>query len=227
MDKFFNIIGKISSVLFFIVLLGIVGVISWSFFAAKQSLVRGQVGVVRMEEGKEKKILLELKQMENIKGADTQMMRLTSKGDSLKSYSGYGSEALNVLFLKGAEKQAYWLFKDHKNHILAISQLRPGSDESKDASTSALYFEYIAKDSNADGKLTNQDYSIVGIAKPDGTEFVDILHDISQVYSYQMRDQDNLSIVYQKEASIRHAKFKISTMKLESDQEVMKMPSDI
>lgn len=227
MDKMFNIIGKISSALLFLILIVVIGVISWSFFGSKQSPRRGEVGVVAMEEGKEKKMLLEFKQLENIKGVDTQMMRLIAKGDSFKSYSGYGSDALNVLFLKGADKQAYWLFKEHKNHILVISQLSQDSGESKDLPTSALYFEYIAKDTNADGKLTNQDYSSVGIAKPDGTEFVDILHEISQVYSYQMRDQDKLSIVYQKEASIRHAKFTVSTMKLESDQEVMKMPSDI
>lgn len=223
----FNVIGKISSVLLFLILIVVIGVVSWSFFGGKQSPRRGEVGAVTMEEGKEKKMFLEFRQLENINGADTQMMKLTAKGDSFKSYSGYGSDALNVLFLKGSEKQAYWLFKEHKNHILVISQLSQDADESNKSPTSALYFEYIAKDTNADGKLTNQDYSSIGISKSDGTGFVDILHDISQVYSYQMRDQDKLSIVYQKETSIRHAKFSVSTMKLESDQEVMKIPSDI
>lgn len=189
---------------------------------------RGAIKVPETEAGAKKPILFNFEKGENITGANAQMMKLTTQEKSAKfSSGGYGSETRNILFLTGTEKVARWLFKNHKNLILVASQLHEELAASKEAPTSALYFEFVSDDTNGDGNLSSEDHSNIGLTKPDGTAFVEILHDVNRVLSHQMLDQQHLSVVYQKGTVVRHAKFAVSTMKLEIDQDIVNVPSTL
>lgn len=228
MERLFIIIGKINSILLLLVLIGAAGTIIWLNIESGQSRRRGQIEVPEAEAGGKKQILLNFEKVENITGGNAQMMRLTTQEKSAKfSSGGYGNETRNVLFLTGTEKVARWLFKDHKNLILVTSQLQTNLGCSSESPTRALYFEFVTKDTNGDGSLSATDHSNIGLTKPDGTGFVEILHDVSRVLSYEMLDQKLLSIVYQKGAVVRHAKIEVGTLKLETDQDVVNVPNDL
>jgi hypothetical protein len=228
MERLFIIIKRINSVLFLLVLLGAAGLIAFLTLKSSRWQPRGAVEVAASESGTNKPILLNFERVESITGTDTQMMRLSAQRKSGKfSSGGYGSETRNVLFLNGSEKVARWLFKDHKNLILASNQLHEKSAESKEISTKALYFEYVSEDTNKDGNLSAEDHSNVGLTKPDGTGFLVVLHDVNRVLSFQILDQQHLSIVYQKETVVKHAKFSVATMTLISDQEIVNVPSTL
>lgn len=228
MERLFIIIGKINSVLFLLVLLGVAGSISWMTLESSRWQRRGTVEVAESESGTNKSILLNFERVESITGTDAQMMRLSAQRKSGKfSSGGYGSETRNVLFLNGSEKVARWLFKEHKNLILVSNQLHGDSTESKKTSTKALYFEYVSEDTNKDGNLSAEDHSNVGLTKPDGTGFLVVLHDVNRVLSFQILDQQYLSIIYQKETVVKHARFSVATMKLVSDQEIINVPSTL
>lgn len=228
MDRLFVIIGRINSILLLLVLLGAAGTIAWMSSGNNQWRRRGAVEVAEGDSGAKKSILLNFEKVEDIKGADTQMMRLSTHRKSGKySSGGSGSETRNVLFLKGSNKAPRWLFTDHKNLVLVSVQLHEESSALKEPSTRVLYFEYVTNDTNKDGSLSSEDRSNVGFAKPDGTGFVEVLRDVSRVLSYQLLDQEHLSVVYQKGSTVKHAKFAVATMKLESDQEIVNVPSTL
>jgi hypothetical protein len=228
MNRLFIIIGRINSVLFLLVLIGAAGSVVWMTAEGNQWKRRGAVEVADAESGANKSVLLNFEKVENITGANAQLMRLTAQEKSAKFSSGeYGGETRNVVFLTGTEKAARWLFKEHKNVVLVTAQLSSESRNSKENPTSALYFEYVSNDTNQDGVLSSTDHSNIGLARPDGTAFVEILNGLSRVLSYEMLDDQNLSVVYQKGKAVRHAKFSVANLKLVTDQEIVNVPSTL
>lgn len=224
MERLFLIIGRINSVLFLFVLCGAALSLGWVTFAGNRWQQRGEVEVTGTGPHAKKSIVLNFGKIESVSGAGTQMLRLVSHEKNVKFVSsGYGeNEIRNILFLKGKDNSTQWLFKSHKNLILVASQLREEASKSKDDSpTRALYFEYVADDSNRDGQFTNDDYSNVGLTNPDGSGFVEVLHGVNRVLSYEMLDQQQLSIIYQKGAMVRLMRASLSPIKSESDREII------
>lgn len=226
MERLFVIIGRINSVLLLLVLIGAgisIALISLPIFQ------RQYQGAIEVSAGESKRpISLRFERIENVTGANTQMMLLSVQDDSGKfSSGGYGSEIRNVLFLTGNEKTARWLFPKQNNLIRVSVQLREDSNDARDNPTKALYFEYVTEDSNGDGKLSVQDYSSVALSKPDGLGLVEVLHGVSRVLSYRMLDSRNLSVVYQRGKVVRHAKFSTVSLEKETDQVIVNVPEEL
>jgi hypothetical protein len=156
-------------------------------------------------------------------------MLLLSAEDRSEKFScgGYNSKTRNVLFLSGAEKNTHWLFPSQSHLILVVDQLGEGDDSENKVPTKALYFEFITKDSNGDGRITSQDQSTVGLSKPDGAGFVEVLTEVTRVLSHEILDDKVLSIVFQSGQSIRHATFSLGSLAKISEAEVVKVPTEI
>lgn len=228
MERLFIIIARINNILLLLVLLGGAGSIVWIMSENNSWRRRGAIEVNEANSDTKKQVLLNFGEIKNITGVETQMVNLTTQEKSTKfSSGGYGNETRNILFLNGSDKVARWLFKDHKNLVLVSAQLHTESSSCKDSPTKAIYFEYVSEDTNNDGNLSADDRSNIVLTKPDGTGFVEVLHDVNRVLSYEMLDQQNLSVIYQKGTSVKHAKYSVTSMKLESDQEIINVPSTL
>jgi len=227
MERLFVIIGRINSVLLLLVLIGAgisIFLLSWS---SNRWQDRGAIEVPGNASTSKPPVLLRFGRIENITGANTQMMLLSAERTSEGfSSGGYGSETRNVLFLTGNEKTARWLFPKQSNLILVTAQLREVSKDHKDNPTNALYFEYVTEDTNGDGKLSAQDHSHVALSKSDGLGFVEVLQGVSRVLSYEMLGDKHLSVVYQTGKTVRHAKFSVLSFTKEIDQEIVNIPND-
>lgn len=222
MDRLFTIITRTNSVLLLLVLIG-AGVslvsMSWPRDGSKR---RGAIEV--SEQGERSPVILQLERIEKIRGAGTQMLLLSerTRPGKLSSGSEYAPKTRNALFLSGPEKKARWLFPKQSNVILTTAQLQD-ADEPKTKPTRALYFEYVAADTDGDGKLTDQDHSTVALAKPDGTGIVEVLSSVSRVISYDLPSEKQLSVVYQIGPVVRHALITIPSFAKESDQEIVRV----
>lgn len=230
MERLFTLIKRINSALLLLGLLGLGAFIAWNIWSSNQWQSSRAVPIPATQAGEAKPVLLEFGQIENIHGTDTQMLELSTRGDSGKfSSGGYGSETRNVLFLSGKDKTPRWLFPVQSNLILTAEQLRQESEAcgSKQAPASALFFEYISNDSNGDGKLSRDDRSRIALAKPDGTGLTEVLDGVSRVLSREMLDSQHLTLIYQKDRTIHHARFSLSTLSKELDQEIVTVPDEI
>jgi len=229
MERMFLFVSRINSILLLLVLIGAAILIAWMAWAGNQGRNLDQFEVPSGETTSSTKILLRLARVQNVTGTDTQMILLSAEGrpGTFPSVYSGSSETRNVLFLTGSEVKAQWLFTHQNNRILVTEQLREEIKESRDNPTKALYFEYVSSDTNNDGKLSNQDLSNVGLAKPDGLGFTDVLTGVTQVLSNKLLDSQKISVVYQSRNSVRHATFSVSSFKLETDQEIGTVPEDI
>jgi hypothetical protein len=228
MERLFVIVGRINSILFLLILVGAAISLSWVTFTATQSQRRGAVEVVETDSGGKAPVQLSFERIENIAGADTLMMRLSAQEKSEKfSSGGYGNETRNILFMSGIDKTARWLFKDHRNLILVSTELYGESPTAKDAPAKALYFEYVKTDTNKDEVLSSEDQSSIGLARPDGTGFTEILKNVKRIFSYEVIDQQRLAIVYQKEAEVWLAKFSLDDATQLSDQKLIEVPNSL
>lgn len=228
MERLFVIIGRINSVLLLVALLGVGLSVAWMSWSSNQWQQRGAIEVPAGDLSAKGPVLLQFERIEDVAGANTQLILLSARVDSAKfsSGSGYGSETRNVLFLTGNEKKARWLFTKQNNLILVTAQLREESKDPKENPTKALYFEYVKEDTDKDGKLSSQDHSNIALSKPDGSGFVEVLHDVSRVLSHEMIDSQSISVVYQIDKAVRHAKFSVPSFEMKTDKEIISVPDE-
>ncbi len=228
MERIFSLIAKINSTLLLLVLLAGGVSVGWVLWTNSQWKSRGAIEVPASDSSSSKSVFLRFERIQKVTGSDTQMLLLSAEDTSRKVYSGgSGSETRNVLFLTGTEKKARWLFQSQSNLILVTEQLREESDNERRAPTKLLYFEFIPKDTNGDGKINSQDPSTVGLSKPDGTGFVEVLRDVTRVLSHELIDDKVLSIVFQSRQAIRHATFSLSSFAKVSEAEIVAVPAGL
>ncbi|PXX44891.1 hypothetical protein [Undibacterium pigrum] len=234
MEKLFFVVSRINSVLLLLILLvGLVSLI-WMNVNNNAWQRRGAVEVPAADAGSAQSVMLSLGSLEDIPGTDVQMGRLLAQEKSGKFSSGHygsGEGARNLLFLSGKDKQARWLFKEHKNRILDVTQLsEQGTDTckaDKNCVTRALYIEFVTEAAQTRQGNSRTTLSNIGLSKVDGTGLTVLLEEVGSVLSYRMEDADHLSVLYQKSAEIRQARISVVEMKLLSDREVIKVPGAV
>ncbi len=232
MDQFFLVVGRINT------LLPLLGVLVAAVVFASLTLFSGGGGnrardgavqVVDPASPSGKPVYLGLERFEHIAGTDTDLMLLTAQGSSgkLEMSSGSRSETRNVLFISGRDKTPRWLFPTQAQVVFGVSQLRDEAAAPQRQPTLALYLEFAAKDSNGDGLLDTADVSTIALAKPDGRGLVEVLHEVTRVLSQEVVDARQLVLVYQVGKSIRHARFDLVTLAMESEREIVNVPDQL
>lgn len=221
MERLFTIIGRINSLLFLLILLGAGISMAWGMARSAQWAHRDAIEVTQAESGDSRTVSLQFGRAERVAGSSTVMTALRTTGTGkVFSGSGSGSSTRNFLFVTGAERNARWLFEHHQNNVLDSSQIGEGSSCSDKHPATALYFEYVATDTDGDGRLSSTDRLTVALTRPDGSGLSTALQDVDSVLSHEMLDGEHLSIVYRKGAVVRHAKFAIANLQLITDEEI-------
>jgi hypothetical protein len=225
-ERIFQFIKRTNSVLLLLLLVAVIGAVTALFWGNRES-ERHAIPVQRSEASAEKPIMLHVQRTERVSGAKTEMILFAVRADSdgfvSKSYGA--GETKNVLFLTGDDKSASWLFTHHRNTVLVASQLKDEDAQcsrcEENAPARGIYLEYVAEDTNKDGNLNANDHVRVGLTRPDGSGFVDVLKDASQVLSYEVVEGNTLSIVYQAGKSLRHARVSLASLNQISDKLVL------
>lgn len=223
MDRFTAVVARINTFLIFLGLLGVGALLA--YFAISYLTQREREPALVAEDTPTAKAVLRLNlgMPEELRGADTLMIHLTSEAKYGKfSSGGSAGESRNLLFLKGPERKASWLFKNNLNRILNTEPVKTVPAALEDP-VLALLVQYVSADTNEDGELSDQDASTVGLAKPDGTGFMTVLPAVDRMLDFKMQSGDLLSIVYQQKGTLRHARFSLARFKLESDQEILQV----
>lgn len=224
MDKFFNFISRIANLLVLIAFL----VMGWFMWKSAQWEPKNQIHAVNQQTNSP--VTLRLGEIEHIKDADTDMFRLyVHENDGKLSSGSYGSDVTrNILFISGSDKKARWLFPDQGKIIISVAKLHKNNDgENNDGNIKVLYFEIVSEDSNGDGELTGQDNSNVALARPDGLGIKEILHGISNVLSYEIINDSQLTIVYQLGVVVKYSRFSLSNFEMEKDVEIANIPTHL
>jgi hypothetical protein len=211
-NRFFVIINRINSVLLLVVFLLAAGGLIVTFFMESQWRRSRSIEVQdKSEQGKTEKINLRLGHIEQVHGAPIQFVRLETetKGGKFSS-GGYPDVTRNIMFLTKGLKQARWLFPKHHFVIKAIDQLREKEGYEKKDPTRALYYEVIKEDSNGDGKLSEDDNSVVAVSKIDGSGYVELISGLQRTIGHQTVNQGTeLAVLIEKNGRVLYMTYSL------------------
>ncbi|MDD2774697.1 MAG: hypothetical protein PHU06_01945 [Gallionella sp.] len=229
MDRLFIFIKKINSILWFLLLIGIASGLLWGVWESFHWQRRDSFPVVA-ESGEKKTVMMNFGSIERVVGTETQMVDLALQGEEGRFYSGSGyrknENVINLLFVTGQNQTAHWLFKNHKNLILTAVQLHEkGNNDSDQTPTRALYLEYVTQDTDGDGHLSDKDSLNIALTKTDGSGFLDVLRGVDRVLFHELLTPESLSILYQKNKTLRQATVSLPNMTLQNDREVVALPN--
>ncbi len=229
-SKIFTYVNRVNSVLFLVVLLGGVVLILTVMFQVSPWEKRGSVEVTENSDAEEvNRVELILNGIESIDGQDAQYVQLNSKSSGGKfSSGGYsGRELRNVLFFRGPQLETNWLFETHSFLINDFSQLKAHNDYSSNGPTKVLFVEVIKQDSNGDGKLSEDDLSIIGLAKPDGTRYKEIETNIKSVIDQSINAEGELLILVQVGSEVLLKKYSLNDFNKISEKSISEISKKV
>jgi hypothetical protein len=215
MDRVFRWIRRINSILFLLVLIG-------GSFGAFQLYVSylnmmesytapNQAAEIAAPERDADAVALSLGDAELVRGTDITAIALYSTEGAGSRRSRRHEQMRNVLFL--SENGARWLFETHTNILLEFDELRRGEQP-----TRAFYYEIQA---------TNDDSLTIALSKADGTNLTEILTGIARVLSHEQTDDQAVSIIYQIDDKLWHARFDLETFSKLSEQSLVDVPQQM
>jgi hypothetical protein len=236
MERFFKIIGRINSVLLLLVMVGgSIGVVWYALFlqglyaqyagqydgADYQADSSAATGTAAEQE---RTIALHLGDADSVTGTTTQMLSLTADFYG----SDHGTQIRNILFLSpDGPAEGRWLFPTHGNLILENDQIRPWDNDDSLAASVALYFEFVPDDSDDGFNPTEYDLRSVALSNPDGRGFVEVLHGVDEVLSYEQLEAGVLTILYSDVEAVHRARIALNGFTILSDQPLAKIPDSL
>jgi hypothetical protein len=191
MEKFFNVVNKINSVVFLLVLLGALTLLVITSLKISTNQKREADLYVEADKNIEGKSELEylLSDFVAIDGAEISYSLLKSTGGYSK-ISSSRTKIYNVMFVSNNNLKSWWLFDHNNNLILSIRNIfMKGIGDSK--ITKALIVSVIKKDTNNDGMLSNGDIITVAMIKPNGYGYKE-LFEANKVVDYKVISKSSL-----------------------------------
>ena len=225
--KIFEIINRINSVLFLILLSGGCLLIILGIVSSNRWQDRRAVEVVQNNDDDEKKkIELILGNIATIPGYGTQYVKLRSgtSGGKFSSSSG-GGKTRNVLFFTGKELSTHWLYDKHTFLVNEFSALTNDADENKKKAI-AIYIETIKFDTNGNGGLDRYDLTSISLTDPYGKNYTEIETNVKSVVDINVGEEGNsLILLLQKNNKVILKKFSLSTFDLISEKVIDEISS--
>lgn len=222
MNRFFAFIKRINTLLLILLLLFLAFALSklWENYAGRRN--GRTIAVVDSGNAEQKTVRMRLGRVERVSGQPVQLVYLLVEGDSRGFYSGSKAEdRRNVLFVP-LEGKGRWLFPQHQQLLLNSEQLRL-----EEQPTQALLFSVINRDSDGDGRLSDEDKQDIVLCQPDGSGQVTALKEIDHLLSNELLSASKLSLLYQQNHALHQAIFALPSLKLQSEQRISSWPEKL
>lgn len=205
-NRFFAIVQRINSVLFLLLLLGGVGLMLLAFFETSSWERRDTVVVTEENGNREREFFVG--SLVTVQGHDVQYVELESRDHGGKfSSGGYGSQTRNLLFLRGNEMQATWLFEGNgqmirTHHALAKDGINGESDcdgaRNGTQPVLALYYEVVRGNADDSGEFEESAPASIALSRPDGSGYRELEPGVRRVIQKQVLDDGaTLSLLLQ------------------------------
>ncbi|QFT54217.1 hypothetical protein [Microbulbifer sp. THAF38] len=214
----FQVIQKINSVLFLLILL--VGIGSIFYFTSQSAKWKKSRAVeVAKVDGSGEPVELRMGRLKEIDGHNSYFVELYNDSEGGK-FSGYTpSKTRNILFLIGDELNSSWLFDNNRNLIEEIKLLKQKSEEGEETPVNAIYLNVVKEDTNFDGLLSNYDRFTIALVKPDGSQYTELVSNINQVMDYELSsDSKSIAFICQIQRKVVILKYSLISFQKESER---------
>ena len=201
-SKVFKNIWRFNAIV--IMLVGVLG-FALSLFACvmiykDMTRDRNVRNIVNIEESPEKEEEWRLGSMTTVQGSEFLMIPLHSEQNySRGSYSKSASSTRNYLFINSETNDKYWFLEKNDYLITQTNQLPSTRYDKQTKDTKAILYYLVKSDTNNDNALTSSDLLSVGISKPNGKDYVELLKDIDFVNGYKTVNEKSVMLVFQRD----------------------------
>ncbi|CAA0106911.1 Uncharacterised protein [BD1-7 clade bacterium] len=104
----------------------------------------------------------------------------------------------DLLFIRVKSDEKQWLFDRTDFLILEYAFLADNSYRS-DVPVKAVIYQVVKTDTNNDQRLSYDDTITIGLSHPDGSEYTELVTDVTKVIGRDWVDDDRLMLLYVKE----------------------------
>lgn len=209
-NNFFFVINRINSILFLILLLvGLTG----SFFLVQELTQKTRRNSVEIKlQNNNSKEIIELSDVEKVRGLDIQYLRVYSRKGGVLASGGYSRTLRNLLFLSLSGDEPTWLLPNNDSKIIRNHQLTHRADEEM-----ITDFFYIEVNSENEGIK-------IGISSPEGSNLKYIDLNINKVIEHEYYPKNkSLGVLLQTGNELRYRVYDLRLLKKLSDKFVIKL----
>jgi len=209
-NKVFVVINRINSILFLLLLLVSLAGSIFIFQEISNSTRRNSIEISTPD--KASKEIIELSDVETVRGKDIQYIRVYSKKGGVLASGSYTRTLRNLLFLNSIGDEPNWLLPDNNSEINQNWQLTKQVE--KKSVTDFFYVEVV----------TENEGIKIGVSNPDGTDLKYIDSKINKVVEHEYFSKDKkLGVLLQIGNELRYRVYELSTFENISDKFVIKL----
>ncbi len=117
-------------------------------------------------------------------------------------FSKSESSTRNLLFLDASTNASHWLFSDHDQLIWEYTPLTAGCEDDGGRTVRAMLLELIRDDINGDGRWTTSDRHTLGLTRPDGRGYREIMTDVDKLVGHRLVGDDLLVVVFERDDAV-------------------------
>ena len=240
MERFFRIIGRVNSVLFLLLLIGIGGFILYNAFYTETFRRGGAVTAIQTGEGQApREVALRFGYPETILGSETVMLSLeaTMESNGLIGSKSDDGETRNTLFMKG-DGTASWLFEANANRVFEITQVAEDADPTsyggayqrdvrERGPTRLLLVGYTLPGDAATNGQGEEGPMRVAFAQPDGSGLTERLQGVDEIIAVWLSPAKTLTVLYRSEAVVHRAQYALEGFREISNAAVAEIPKTL
>lgn len=138
-------------------------------------------------------------------------------------YSKSTSSARNYLFINSRTNKKHWLFSTNRYLIVDVAFLSEAENAENEKKVRALLYRIVKKDTNGDKRLTHDDLQVIGLSRPSGKGYKEVLNGIDVFVGQRLVDEDTLLLVYQRKGVGYSANVKLSDFHFFNESELPKV----
>lgn len=177
--------------------------------------------IVNIEESPEKEEEWRLGSMTTVQGSEFLMIPLHSEQNySRGSYSKSASSTRNYLFINSETNDKYWFLEKNDYLITKTNQLPNTRYDEQTKDTKAILYYLVKSDTNNDNALTSSDLLSVGISKPNGKGYVELLKDIDFVNGYKTVNEKSVMLVFQRDNIGYSASIDLESLSISDEEQL-------
>jgi hypothetical protein len=159
--------------------------------------------------------------LKKVAGTDVVFMSLETKQEYEQSYSRKQTSSVrNYLFINTENNQQQWLLKQNDfliDHMYELQQ--PGISDQKGPAVAWMY-KIIKSDTNADGRISDQDSVTYALSTLDGSRYKEVLGPTDDLMDHIMVKDNVLLVTYVRQGKTYSAKINLLTFELFDEREL-------
>lgn len=230
--RFFRVIWRINGVALMVLLIFLIGFISYQFITSTFHNETPPVLISNLPRNEQSFEKWTLGLPHEIDGSNFIYIPLESdkkeitgvhSGMSLGAYA-YNDFSFrpsrNMLFLNKKTKEMKWLFRDNSQLIERIKMLYALKPYDKGRKVDAVLYQVIRKDTNSDQKLNSDDLADIGVSLPNGEMYKELFQSVERLLDAVSLDGEEILVLYQSKGRGYASTVDLQNMSIKETREI-------